>query len=536
MSKNFNSHLVRTLVYTEHCGLPANLEKIRELHSPRTSPLIKETKRIQKKFNSLDSVKKVMKRLRKSSTGYSGTLFSGGPDSDSGSFNLSKKIHRESLFFDVLKLEPLKSAKKKKTESPSTDKNFQEVYKDIKEVKLLTDWNKIKKLQTSYVDNIYNYMNKTTGNPDFYSDVRIRPSFRSDTVTGRLAAQDPNSQQRIGKSSRSASVLSMYEAKPGRVIIKIDYSTFEVRGLGIVSKDKAMLKSFREMNEIKTKFRENPLSLLTKKQKLKIKKAKKKDRPALAYELAFRMLKDKTDFHKRSASTFNRIKVKKVSKKQRKGAKGFVFGSIYGMSINSIARDLGISIEDAKAIYQIFMKAMPEAVQWFSDIEKFGRDNLYVESPIGRRRRLWGYFFTRQQTTQNKMDRLARNSVIQGLCSDLNTIAASLLILYIYKKGKAKYQVPDEDAWMVTNLIHDATELEVPIVDLFKILSFLEDFFTKRLVKALKKEFNFKIKVPLEVDIEIGLDYFNLKKWDGTQKQAKEIIKWVKKLSNKAIV
>lgn len=524
MSTLFHDHLVRTLTYTEHCGLPANLEKIRELHSPRTSPLIKELDKIRAEYNSLPSVKKVLKKLRKTSTGYAGTLFS---EKESG-FNPSKKIHREILFFDILQLKLVEGKKKKKTSAPSTDTYFQEVYKDVREVQLLRDWNTIQKLKTSYVDNIYNFMNKSTGKPDFYSDVRIRPSFRSDAVTGRLRAADPNTQQRVRKGDRIAPVLAMYEAKPGRCVVKIDYSTFEVRGLGIVSKDRMMKKLFIKMNKIRDRFREDPASILTKKQRKKVEKITPKKRWGAAYKFAKQELKNRTDFHKRAAALFNQIKIKKISKEQRQGAKNFVFGVIYGRGLNSIAKELGILIEAAKKVYQSFTKTMPDAIKWLQYIERFGRKHLYVESLIGRRRRLWGYLMEGQGIAA-KMDRLGRNSPIQGVCSDWNIIATSLLIKHIYKKGKAKYQVPDKEAWMTTNLVHDATELELPIKDLLETLTTFEAFFTTKLLKHLKKYFGVKIEIPFEVDIKVGLKYSDVRSWDGTKKQAGELVTWLRK-------
>lgn len=377
MAVTYNDKLTKTLTYVEHCGLPADVDKLRELYSPRTSELVKAMDKVKKEFHEQDSVKNFSKHLRKSKTGYSGTLFS-QPET----FNPSSRIHLEKLFFNILNLSPV-------GDKLSVDKAFQKQYKDsVYEVKLLADWNRLQKLKTSYIDNIHKFMNKTKGSPDFYKDERIRAQFNPRAVTGRLRASDPNVQQRVSKGDRAESILSIYRAKPGKVLIKVDYSTFEVRGLGFVSGDKAMIDSFREMHEYKQQYRKDPNSI------------SKDD------------LKNLTDFHKRSASLFNNVTLDQVTDGQRQGAKGLVFGSMYGRSAQSIANELGISTKEAEQLLDLFLKAMPDATDWlFNQCPEKGQRNLYVESPIGRRRRLWGFLFD-QKGTINKMKRLAMNCLV----------------------------------------------------------------------------------------------------------------------------
>lgn len=548
MTVKYGDLLSRVLCYTEHCGLPTNINVIRELYNPRTSPLKKELENVLNEFNECLSVKDVNKKLTNKATGSTKTLF--------GSKNLfdpNKASHKEMLFLDTLKLEPVESQNKakKKGESakPSFDKHFQKVYSNIKEVALLTEYQGISKLISSYINNIYDFMNKTTGNPDFYTDYRVRPSFQALAVTGRLTANKPNSQQRPSRGSRAGMVLRMYEAPKGRACIKLDYSTFEVRGLGFVSEDKAMIKSFLEIEEIKKKFRKNPAyyakdgyNILAKEIKQRYKKATKEERKAIKVEfeeLKKRYKTDKvyfskkyvdivTDFHKHSASLFFKTPLLEVVKDQRSKAKNFVFGSVYGMSISTIAKNLGILLEEANEIYKTFMSKMPFAVKWLEKSKELGRKLLYVESPIGRRRRVWANLFPKSKKgILGQMDRLCMNSVIQGFCSDLNIIATSLLIKHIYSMGKAKYQVPDSESYMVCNLVHDSCEMEVPIEDVKKCLNDFEHFFTCGLEKYVLEEFGYKIKIPVAVDFAVGLSFDKMKDWNGSNQNAVELQKWI---------
>jgi hypothetical protein len=127
------------------------------------------------------------------------------------------------------------------------------------------------------------------------------------------------------------------------------------------------------------------------------------------------------------------------------------------------------------------------------------------------------------------MDRLARNSIIQGMCSDFSLISAYLLTEYIFKNNKGKYQVPDEDAWLIINLIHDSAEFEIPNKDIYTFLTKSEKFFTTRLVKTLTKEFGMKINVPFEVEYDVGKSLDKMTTWNSTLGHAKELHKQMNK-------
>jgi len=508
MSTTFNTHLTRTLTYIEHCGLPTSITKIRNLYSPRLSPLIKEIDRIRKAFNDCDSVKKLEIRLRKERSGMTKTLFG-----ESNVFDPNKKSHREELFFEILELDPT-------SDNLSCDAAFQDTYKNVEEVALLTLWNKTQKLKTSYVDNIYKFMNKTTGQPDFYTDNRVRSSYSATAVTGRLRSYKPNGQQRPRKGDSTKVILEMYEANKSKCIMKIDYSAFEVRGLGIVSEDKAMIKNFKEIDEVFMEFKKDPDNLLTKKEK-KIKSSKKR------LEIAKARKKNLTDVHKKSGSTFYNKKIEEITDKERHDTKGIVFGLTYGMGDSTLAQDLKITIKDAKKLKTIFKKAMPDASRWLENIQKFGGEHLYVESKLGRRRRVWGFLLRDMGHVIAKMRRLCTNALIQGMCSDLDIIAASLITEKIYKEGLGKYQLSDEDAWMICNIVHDDIEPEIPITKVYEFLMNYEKFFTTKLLAHVKEHFDFDIKINPVVDVDIGLNLSDMRSWDGTKRNAKELQKWL---------
>lgn len=553
------NHMVRTMTYTEHCGMATSPYVLRDLYNPRTSVLLKAMDGIVDEMNRMPSVQTLNRTLQRSKIGIY-TNFLG----TTKSFQPTKRLQLEALFFDILKLEPV-------GEKLSVNKQFQKQYKDsVKEVALLAEYNEISTLQKMFVNPIYEMMTKGTqsSTPDFYTDNRIRPTFRYDAVTSRLRCEKPNLQQRPSRGSRIAPILSMYDCKPGRAIVKCDYSTFEVRGLGFLSGDRNMIKLFSEMHKVKQQYRENPLVFAEegyKQEKMKLEQSLNELRESKKtidllkdkdYKVAIKQYKSdlseiksnleklekryeedpvsfsmevrtwKTDFHRRSAALFNGIAVQDVSKAMRQGAKGFVFGVMYGRGEMSIARELNVSEQEAIDLKEKFQSNMSEAWRWLEASAEQGREEFYVESPLGNIRHLWGHLLD-DRAASAKMDRLAQNSVNQGACSNMNLVAGSNLIDYFYRCGKGKYQVPDDKAWFLTNIVHDSCEMEVPIEDVYFCCKAFEYYFTEGLEKTIEEEFGFKIKVPLEVDFTVAPTYANTRDWDGSDRHLKELQKWI---------
>lgn len=218
------------------------------------------------------------------------------------------------------------------------------------------------------------------------------------------------------------------------------------------------------------------------------------------------------------------INVDKYHKYTANGA--VVSNSIYGRGVPSIAKELKISEETAQEYFNAFMNNMPEAGGWLAKQKEDGRKNLYVDSPLGRRRRVWGFLHGNKRF-DGQMERFSMNSVIQGICSDCNLIATSLLISLIHKHGKAWYQTSAEDCWMLVNLIHDSCEMEVPVEDVFYALLTFEALYTNLLMYYIKKVFGFEMKVPIEVDFTVGSSYANTNDWNGSKIEAKQLQRWI---------
>lgn len=89
------------------------------------------------------------------------------------------------------------------------------------------------------------YVRAESGIP-FFADSQgdIHPSFNTcGTVTGRFSSSNPNAQQ-IPSRNDVWGIRSGFVARPGKVLIVIDYSQMELRKMGILSQDPAMIEAY----------------------------------------------------------------------------------------------------------------------------------------------------------------------------------------------------------------------------------------------------------------------------------------------------
>lgn len=92
------------------------------------------------------------------------------------------------------------------------------------------------------------------------------------------------------------------------------------------------------------------------------------------------------DLHAITASQMFQVPVDQVTKPQRSAAKSINFGLAYGRGPGSLALQLGVSPEEAKALIEKYFQAYTGIQQW---LDKAARDAVrkgYSETSLGRRR------------------------------------------------------------------------------------------------------------------------------------------------------
>lgn len=494
-------------------GFFTDLDHLRLLAS-RDSPILKRMAEIESITLDNPNVKLASKKIAHVRSGGQTALFSTPTP-----FELNKPDHRVTLFFDIMKIKPLPAKKGKKTDTPSVDKTFYETYRDaFPEVKLFQEYFSLKKLATSYTNNVISYVdpNYTSHDPDWTNvdcstDQRIRADFGfTNTVTGRPSVQNPNIQNvPRAENAAKAAIKSMYCAqqsygawRPGRkverILMQLDYMANEVRWWAILSGDKVLADALRRGKLARDTYRKAPTKEL-------------KD----AAEAA-------GDIHSQTAALMFGdlfLKADKAGRKSlRQVTKAIVFALIYGGGANLIAQRTGKEVAEVERLMGVFSKSFPRGAAWLKQIENIARENYYVESPIGRRRRLME-FVTDLHTEQAAAARYARNAPIQGVASDATLIGAQIWLDYIEDNKKD---------WLITNIVHDSCVTEIPIDDIEEATEVAERCFTTLMMNRITEVWGVEFICPLEVEFEYGVRWGDMSKWDFSTDHLQQIKKWLR--------
>lgn len=273
-------------------------------------------------------------------------------------------------------------------------------------------------------------------------DGRIHSHYIFGTETGRLSSFDLN-MQNIAPGLRD-----LFIVPPKHIFVKLDFSQIELRVLAFVSQDKKLIKAFS-----------NP----------------------------------ETDIHSYVAS----LVFKKQSPKYRTFAKKIVFGLIYGMGINRLAKELNIKPEIAKRYRNKILK-MFSALKNFQD-ECIVKLNVYKQlvNPFGRKRR---FEYMYNDRAAGDAVREAINFMVQSTASDI----VQFFFISIYDELQ-------RNGIKMINFVHDEGDFELPE----NLYSTFQDIVSKgaqNFKKLLKDKFNMDLNVTLAIEEAVGQNWMDVKK------------------------
>ena len=198
--------------------------------------------------------------------------------------------------------------------------------------------------------------------------------------------------------------------------------------------------------------------------------------------------KSDSDIHKITASKVFHVPLDEVTKEQRRNAKAVNFGIVYGISSFGLSEDLSISRKEASEYIKQYFATYPKVKEYLDNTVKRAKMDGVTRTLFGRIRPI------PELASSNFMqrafgERAAMNAPIQGTAADVIKIAmiqVEKALLEQHLKARIVLQVHDE-------LLIEAPEEEQDIV--------------KELLYTKMKE-AVTLKVPLEVDVNIGKDWF----------------------------
>ncbi len=321
----------------------------------------------------------------------------------------------------------LKIVKKTKT-GPSTDVEvLEKLAGDHKVPKLVLEYRGLMKLKNTYLDNLTADINPTTR--------RIHGSFNQiGAETGRLSMSDPNLQNIPIRTDEGRRIrLAFVPGDPEKnVLLTADYSQIELRFLAHFTQEPALLKSFREDEDI----------------------------------------------HRTVAAEVFGVAPDQVTREQRGEAKTINFGIVYGVTAFGLARRIeGMTVPKAAELIAAYNKRFPAIKQFLERCVMEAQSQGYVETLLGRRRPI-PEIKSHIIAMRNMGERMAINSVVQGSAADLIKLAMKNVFARLQKENRPSrmlLQVHDElvfetpkesaeaDAAIIREEMTGAMKLDVPL-------------------------------------------------------------------------
>ena len=305
-------------------------------------------------------------------------------------FNINSPKQLGEILFEKLKLPMGKKNKK----GYSTGVEILEKLKFTHPIiERLLEYRQIGKLNSTYVEGLMPYINKTTK--------KIHSSFHQTvTATGRISSTEPNLQNIPTRNELGKNLRKVFKPEEGNIFIDADYSQIELRVLAHISNDEHMIQAFN----------------------------------------------NDEDIHTQVASKVFNIPMEEVTKEQRTKAKAVNFGIVYGISDFGLSEQLKIPRKEAKQYIEQYLEKYQGIKKFMETIVETAKKEGYVETLFHRRR------YIPEINSNNYMirqfgSRIAMNTPIQGTAADIMKLAMINIYNELNKqnlKSKIILQVHDE--------------------------------------------------------------------------------------------
>nr|WP_267509742.1 DNA polymerase I [Borreliella garinii] len=342
-------------------------------------------------------------------------------------FNLNSPKQMHEILFEKLNLKLPEKMKKDSTDI----KVLESLREQHESIENLIKHRRIAKLKSTYTDNLIELIN--------YKTNRLHTSFiQTRTATGRITSINPNLQNIPIKDEKGRKIRKAFKPENGNIFISADYSQIELAILAHLSQDEALIKAF-ENNK---------------------------------------------DIHIETASKLFKTEEKEITPNLRRIAKSINFGIIYRMSDFRLAKELGITKEEAKGFINSYFDSYPKIKEFIINQINFVKNTGYSET-ILKRRRYIKEINSNNYLERSAAERIAINSAIQGSAADIMKIA----MIKVFNEFKSKKMESK-----ILLQVHDEMLIESPIK---------EENEVKKILKIMM-ETAYTLNLPLRANIETG--------------------------------
>jgi DNA polymerase I len=341
-------------------------------------------------------------------------------------FNINSPKKLSEILFDKLGLRTETIRRTTKTKAQSTAFEVLEELALTNELpRLILEWRSIQKLKGTYIDALPLLAHPETG--------RVHTCFnQAVAATGRLSSSDPNLQNIPIRTELGREIRRAFVAEPGNVLISADYSQIELRVLAHLAGEEALIDAFSRGEDIH-------------------------DRTALKV------------FGTASGLGAHEL---------RRRAKIVNYALLYGKQAFTLARDIGVSRQEAQAFIDAYFAGFPAVRRFIDNLLEDARRNSVVKTMFGRRR-LVPDVNSRNYQLRGEAERRAVNFPIQGTAADilkramidvhaaLPSVAAGRARMILTVHDELLFEAPeeaaDETAALVRERMEAAVELKVPL-------------------------------------------------------------------------
>lgn len=300
-------------------------------------------------------------------------------------------------------------------------------------IEQILDYRTLTKLKSTYADGLLK---------EISADGRIHTNFQMTvTATGRLSSTEPNLQNIPVRRELGAQIRKMFVASPGKVLVDADYSQIELRLLAHIANDETMIAAFRSGEDI----------------------------------------------HAVTASQVFGVPLAEVTPLQRSHAKAVNFGIVYGISAFSLAQDIGVFQNEAKAYMDSYFAKYHGVREYMTRVVEQAKADGYVTTLFGRRRDL-PELKSSNFNLRSFGERVALNMPIQGTAADI--IKAAMV------RVDARMRAEHLQARLLLQ-VHDELIVECPAEEAETVKTILVD----------EMEHVVDYRVPLLVDAKIGASW-----------------------------
>jgi len=277
-------------------------------------------------------------------------------------------------------------------------------------------------------------------------DGRLHTTFQqTETRTGRISSTEPNLQNIPVRTELGRELRRFFVAGKGNVLIDADYSQIELRVLAHMAQDKTMIDAFN----------------------------------------------NGADIHRLTAAQTHGIAIEEVTPSMRSEAKAVNFGIVYGISAFSLAKDIGVTREEAQRYINGYMSTYSGVAQYMTDVVSRARADGYACTMQGRRRYL-PELAASNFNVRSFGERVARNMPIQGTAADIIKLAM------VRVAARLRAEAPEARLIMQ---VHDELIVECPREHAERVSALLEE----------EMRGAAKLDVALEVDAHTGTNWLEAK-------------------------